>query len=220
MAFNGTKNFSGNSLIDFLEKAGVRFGPDLNAYTGFDKTVYMLELPADKPETVDLGFQVLSDWASNITNSLEEIEKERGVVIEEWRKDKGAEERISDASIQTIFKNSRYADRMPIGKIEVLENFQKGTIDRFYNDWYRPDLMAVIAVGDFDSAEMKKQIDKYFGRIPLRKFRKKRIVYDIPEREGTDYLVIKDKEAVSANLRVILCMTKFREKLMRTTSKG
>ena len=212
MAFNGTKNFSGNSLIDFLEKAGVRFGPDLNAYTGFDKTVYMLELPADKPETVNLGFQVLSDWASNITNDPEELEKERGVVIEEWRKDKGAEERISDASIQTIFKNSRYAERMPIGKIEVLENFQKETIDRFYYDWYRPDLIAVIAVGDFDSAEIKKQIDKYFGSLALRKFRKKRIVYDIPEREGTDYLVIKDKEAVSANLRVIFMHDKFSEK--------
>ena len=220
MAFNGTKNFSGNSLIDFLEKSGVRFGPDLNAYTGFDKTVYMLELPADRPETVELGFRVLSDWASNITNNLEEIEKERGVVIEEWRKDKGAEERISDASIQTIFKNSRYADRLPIGKIEVLENFDKKTIDRYYNDWYRPDLMAVIAVGDFDSAEMKEKIDNYFGRIPLRKLRRKRIVYDIPDREGTDYLVIKDKEAVSANVRVIFLHDKFSEKTAEDYTEG
>ena len=212
MAFNGTKNFTGNSLIDFLEKAGVRFGPDLNAYTGFDKTVFMLELPADKPETVELGFKVLSDWASNITNSSEEIEKERGVVIEEWRKDKGAEERISDASIQTIFKNSRYAERLPIGKIEVLENFQKETIDRYYNDWYRPDLMAVIAVGDFKSVEMKEKIDNYFGKRPLRKLRRKRIIYDIPERKGTDYLVIKDKEASSAQVRVIFLHDKFSEK--------
>ncbi len=212
MAFNGTEHFKGNSLIDFLEKAGVRFGPDLNAYTGFDKTVYMLELPADKPETVDLGFQVLSDWASNISNTPEEIEKERGVVIEEWRKEKGAEERISDASIQTIFKNSRYAERLPIGKIEVLENFDKKTIDRYYKDWYRPDLMAVIAVGDFESGEMKKLIDRYFGKFPLRTFRKKRIVYDIPERKGTDYLVIKDKEAASANIRVIFLHEKFSEK--------
>ena len=212
MAFNGTKNFPGNSLIDFLEKAGVRFGPDLNAYTGFDKTVYMLDLPADKPETVELGFKVLSDWAANISNTPEEIEKERGVVIEEWRKDKGAEERISDASIQTIFKNSRYADRLPIGKIEVLENFKKETIDRYYNDWYRPDLMAVIAVGDFDSAEMKKKIDNYFGRMSLRKFRRKRIIYDIPERKGTDYLIIKDKEASSAQVRVIFLHDKFSEK--------
>ena len=220
MAFNGTENFSGNSLIDFLEKSGVRFGADLNAYTGFDKTVYVLELPADKPETVELGFQVLSDWSSRISNTPEEIEKERGVVIEEWRKEKGAEERISDASIQTIFKNSRYAERIPIGKIEVLENFDKKTIDRFYNDWYRPDLMAVIAVGDFKTAEMKKLIQKHFGELPLRKLRRKRVLYDIPDRTGTDYLIIKDREAVSADLRVIFMHDKFSEKTAEDYTEG
>ena len=220
MAFNGTENFSGNSLIDFLEKSGVRFGADLNAYTGFDKTVYVLELPADKPETVELGFQVLSDWSSRISNTPEEIEKERGVVIEEWRKEKGAEERISDASIQAIFKNSRYAERIPIGKIEVLENFDKKTIDRFYNDWYRPDLMAVIAVGDFKTAEMKRLIQKHFGELPLRKLRRKRVLYDIPDRTGTDYLIIKDREAVSADLRVIFMHDKFSEKTAEDYTEG
>jgi len=211
MAFNGTENFPGNSLIDFLEKEGVRFGADLNAFTGFDKTVYMLELPADKSDTVELGFQVLSDWASGILNTAEEIEKERGVVIEEWRKDKGAEERISDASIQTIFKGSRYAERVPIGKIEILENFNKKTLDRYYSDWYRPDLMAVIAVGDFNSEEIKEKITRYFGKFPLRKFRRKRIIYDIPDRTGSDYLIISDKEAVSAKFRIIYLHDKFGE---------
>ena len=108
---------------------------------------------------------------------------------------RGAEERISDASIKTIYKNSRYAERLPIGKIEVLENFKKETIDRFYQDWYRPDLMAVIAVGDFESSVIREKIDRYFSKFPLRNFRRKRLVYDIPERKGTDYLVISDKEA-------------------------
>jgi zinc protease len=211
MAFNGTENFPGNSLVDFLEKEGVRFGPDLNAFTGFDKTVYMLELPADKPDTVELGFQVLSDWASGILNTAEEIDKERGVVIEEWRKNKGAEERISDASIQTIFKDSRYAERIPIGKVEILENFDKKTLDRYYSDWYRPDLMAVIAVGDFNSTEMKEKITRHFGKFPLRKFRRKRVIYDIPDRKGSDYLIISDKEAVNAKIRIIYLHDKFGE---------
>ncbi len=211
MAFNGTENFPGNSLVDFLEKEGVRFGPDLNAFTGFDKTVFMLELPADKPETVDLGMKVLADWAGGILNSPEEIEKERGVVIEEWRKDKGAAERISDAQLKTIFRNSRYAERIPIGKVEILESFEKETLDRYYRDWYRPDLMAVIAVGDFDAPAMKELITRYFNKFPLQTFRRKRIEYTLPDNAGTDYLVVKDKEASNANIRIIYKHDKFGE---------
>ena len=164
MAFNGTANFPGNTLIDLLEKEGVKFGPDLNAYTGYDNTVYMLDIPADREDLVDSALLILFDWASGITFSPQEIEKERGVVIEEWRKNKGSSERISEVQRKEIFAGSRYAERQPIGTIEVLESFTRDDVVSFYKDWYRPDLMAVIAVGDFDKGEMEKKDYRYIFR--------------------------------------------------------
>ena len=150
MAFNGTENFSKNDLVDYLQSVGVRFGADLNAYTSFDETVYMLHLPSDSIDIVKQGFQILEDWAHQVTFDNKEIDKERGVVIEEWRLGQGAQSRMRDQYLPVILKDSRYAKRLPIGTKEILEGFDYETIKRYYHDWYRPELMAVVAVGDID----------------------------------------------------------------------
>src|SRR5690606_11598945 len=144
MAFNGTEHFSKNELINFLERSGVRFGAHLNAYTSFDETVYMLSLPTDTAEVFTTGFQVLEDWAHNLSFNAEEIEKERGVVLEEWRLRLGAAQRMQQQYFPTLLYQSRYADRLPIGKPEIIEHFEHSQLTSFYKDWYRPELMAVI----------------------------------------------------------------------------
>ena len=157
MAFNGTKN---------LESLGMRFGADLNAYTSFDETVYMLQVPTDKLETMDRAFLILEDWAHNVTFDDTEIDKERGVVMEEWRIRRGAGARMLDKLFPVMLKGSRYADRLPIGKPEIIQGAKYERLKKFYSDWYRPDLMAVVAVGDFDKAAIEKMITAHFGSIP------------------------------------------------------
>src|SRR6266496_2345354 len=142
MAFNGTQHFPKDDLVHFIESLGMRFGADLNAYTSFDETVYMLQVPTDKPEVMDKALLVLEDWAHNVSFDTAEIEKERGVVMEEWRLRRGAGARIQDKLFPVLLKGSRYADRIPIGKTEIIQNFKPETLKRFYKDWYRPDLMA------------------------------------------------------------------------------
>ena len=150
MAFNGTKNFAKQEIINYLESIGIRFGPEINAFTGFDETVYMLQLPTDSTEVIEKGFQILADWAQHVSFEPEEVDKERGVIIEEWRLGRGANARIRDKQLPILLKDSRYAQRLPIGKKEILESFTYDALKRFYTEWYRPELMAVIVVGDFD----------------------------------------------------------------------
>src|SRR5262249_36245901 len=166
MAFNGTAHFPKNEIVSFIESLGMRFGADLNAYTAFDETVYMLQVPTDKPEVMDKALLVLEDWAHNVSFDSAEIEKERGVVMEEWRLRRGAGARIQDKLFPVLLKGSRYADRIPIGKTEVIQNFKPETLKKFYKDWYRPELMAVVAVGDFDKTAVENLIKTHFGRIP------------------------------------------------------
>ncbi|WP_291722864.1 M16 family metallopeptidase [Bernardetia sp.] len=200
MAFNGTTNFKKNDLIDNLEKMGVRFGADLNAYTSFDETVYMLPLPTDSVGYVDKGLLILKDWASGVLFEGEEIDKERGVVIEEWRRGKGASERMRTKYWQTLLKDSRYAERLPIGKKEILESFEHETIRRFYEKWYRPDLMAIVAVGDIDVEEMEKKIKETFESIPKRKKVVERPSFKVPMNKETLAKVVSDKEATRTQL--------------------
>jgi zinc protease len=162
MAFNGTRNFEKQQLVDFLEGIGMRFGPDLNAYTSFDETVYMLEVPVDDPAIFEKAFLVLSDWAGGLTLDPVEIEKERGVVLEEWRLGRGAQQRILDRQIPVLFHQSRYAERLPIGEPEIIKSAPPAAFTRFYREWYRPDLMAIVAVGDLDPAQVESLIRKYF----------------------------------------------------------
>jgi len=167
MAFNGTHRFPKNELVSYLQSMGIRFGPEINAYTGFDETVYMLEVPTDNEELMEKSIQILEDWAHQVTFDSVEIEKERGVVIEEWRLGRGANQRLEDKYLPLLFYNSRYAQRLPIGTKENIEGFRHEVLKRFYHDWYRPDLMAVIAVGDFDTRWVEQKIVQYFSSIPL-----------------------------------------------------
>ncbi|GHB55065.1 M16 family metallopeptidase [Persicitalea jodogahamensis] len=217
MNFNGTKNFPKNELVDFLQKSGVRFGADLNAYTGFDETVYMLPIPTDSAGLLEKGLQVLEDWAHNALFDPEEVEKERGVVLEESRSGRGAQQRMRDQYFKMILNNSRYADRLPIGKDEVLKNFKPEVLKQFHTDWYRPDLMAVIAVGDFDPAKVEQIIKDKFGSIPMPKSPKKRTEYKIPLDGATNVAIVTDAEQPQNLVQVIYKQPEFTEKTLKDT---
>ena len=170
MAFNGTQHFPKNALMSFIESLGMRFGADLNASTSFDETIYMLQVPTERSEVLDRSFLILEDWAHNVTFDPAEIDKERGVIMEEWRLRRGAGARLTDKMLPVLLNGSRYADRLPIGKTEIIQNFNADRVKQFYADWYRPDLMAVVAVGDFD----KTEVEKHDQGPLLRRFRRRR----------------------------------------------
>lgn len=197
MCFNGTTNFPKNELVNFLQTIGVRFGADINAYTGFDETVYMLQIPTDKPGLLEKGYQVIEDWAHNVSLDGKEIDKERGVITEEWRLGLGADDRMSKKFFPVIFKDSKYADRLPIGKIDVIKNFKHETLREFYKTWYRPNLQAIIVVGDInlDSAEAK--IKQHFGGIKNPENPIARPVYDLPGNKEPLIAIVTDKEATN-----------------------
>lgn len=195
MAFNGTKNFEKHEIVDYLESIGMQFGPEINAYTSFDQTVYMLQVPTDSLELVEKGFEILEDWAFNIAFEPEEIDKERGVVIEEWRLGQGAQARMRDKQFPILFKDSKYAERLPIGKKEILETFEYESLTSFYKDWYRPDLMAVIAVGDFDKMKMKDLISEHFEKIPAAENSPERTMFDVPDHKEPLLAIATDPEA-------------------------
>ncbi len=195
MAFNGTTHFERQELINYLEGIGMRFGPELNAYTSFDETVYELKVPTDSAEVVTTAFQILEDWAHGLLFDAEEIDKERGVVIEEWRRGRGAGARIRDQQLPILFQGSRYAERLPIGDPEILESFEHETLRRFYRDWYRPDLMAVIAVGDFEASEIEGLIKKHFSGLKNPADARERPSFPVPDHEETLFAVATDPEA-------------------------
>ncbi|MBG0860355.1 MAG: insulinase family protein [Bacteroidales bacterium] len=195
MCFNGTKNFPSNRIIDMMEEMGVRFGADLNAYTSFDQTIYMLKIPSDKDEWINRGFQVLEDWIHQVSLDESEIDKERGVIVEEWRLGLGAGERMQAKYIPVLLKGSRYADRIPIGKVEILKSFPYDTLRSFYKTWYRPDLMAVVVVGDIDPVLAENKIREYLGRIPKPVGPNKRREYSVPDNDEPLISVATDKEA-------------------------
>ncbi len=202
MAFNGTKNFKKNELVDFLQTIGVEFGADLNAYTSFDETVYILPIPTEKPENVEKGFLVLEDWASTVTFENEEIDKERGVVLEEMRLGKGAQDRMNKVILPKLLAGSTYAERLPIGKEDILKNFKYDVIKRFYRDWYRPDLMAVIVVGDIEVAAAEKMVKSHFEKLKNPSKPRPRVSGPIPPRKITEAAVVTDKEATNTVLQI------------------
>ena len=203
MGFNGSKNFPKNELVDYLQKTGVKFGADLNAYTGFDETVYILPIPTDDPAVVEKGFMVLEDWAFNNLFDKNEIEKERGVVLEESRLSKGSFERMSRQYFPKLFNGSKYAERLPIGTDPVLKNFKHETLKSFYKNWYRPNLMAVIVVGDIDPAEAEKKIKAHFSKFtnpanaPVRP-----AITPIAQRTKPEAMVVTDDEATNNILQI------------------
>jgi len=203
MAFNGTKNFPGNDIIAFMQAIGMRFGAHVNAHTGFDETVYQLQIPTENPRVIDRALLALEDWAHNVTFEPDEVDKERGVVLEEWRLGLGADERMRDKQFPVLLRGSRYADRLPIGTPETLRSFSYDKLRRFYNDWYRPDLMAVVAVGDFDVAAVEAMIKSHFSDIPRPGSPRARQDYPVPENPGTLYTVASDPEATVTTVSVI-----------------
>jgi len=195
MAFNGTTNFPKNDLIKYLESLGMKFGPEINAWTSFDETVYGIKVPADSADFLEKGLLVLHDWASQLSFEDEEIDAERGIIYEEWRMGQGAMDRMMRKYLPVIFYNSLYANRLPIGDMEIVMNCPYGALKRFYNDWYRPELMAVIAVGDFNPQDMKIKITELFGKIPSKENPRPRLNAIMPDHAETLAVVATDKEA-------------------------
>jgi zinc protease len=195
MAFNGTKNFAKNDMVKYLQSVGVKFGPEINAYTDFDETVYMLTLPTDSIHILEKGFQIMEDWAHNLSFDDSEIDKERGVIMEEWRLGRGPFQRMEEKYLPVLFKGSQYAERIPIGKKEIIEGAPHDKIRKYYKDWYRPDLMAFVVVGDIDPAAMEKMIQSHFDDIKTPASARKRTRFNVPDQPGTSAVVTSDKES-------------------------
>jgi zinc protease len=228
MCFNGTKNFPSNRIINMMEEMGVKFGADLNANTGFDETIYMLKIPTDSIEWINRGFQVLGDWAYQVSMEDKEIDKERGVIIEEWRLGLGANERMMAKYIPVILKGSRYAERIPIGKVDVIKSFPYDTLRAFYKSWYRPDLMAVVVVGDIDPVLAEKKIKEYLGPVPKAVNVPERVEYPVPGNTEPLISIVTDKEATGYDATIFFKHPKsgnitygdFRDHLVRLLYTG
>lgn len=203
MCFNGTKRFPKNELVDYLQSIGVKFGQHLNAYTNFDETVYFLPLPSDDKVKLKKGFEILEDWAFNTLLTPEEIDKERGVVLEEYRIGLGADKRMMGQFMPKMMYKSQYANRLPIGKKEILENFTHDKLERFYKDWYRPDLMSIIAVGDIDVNEIEKLIKDHFSAYKNPKKNRERKVFEVPNHSETLVSVESDPEASFTRVQML-----------------
>jgi zinc protease len=195
MAFNGTRDFPKNQLVDYLQKSGVRFGADLNASTTFDATVYELPIPTDTAKVFEEGFNILANWAGYVTFDPTELDKERGVILEEARlRGKNAQERLQKQVLPVLLNNSRYAVRLPIGKEDIIKTADAATLKSFYHDWYRPDLQAVIAVGDFDPKQVELLIKNNFSSLKNPSAEKPRTVYNDPPQPGTTVVTATDPE--------------------------
>src|SRR5262245_33974416 len=168
MAFNGTAHFKPGELVSYLESIGAQFGAHVNAYTSFDETVYMLNVPTERPGVLERGFEALSDFASGLSLDPVEIDRERGVVIEEWRGRLGAGTRMQEPQMKAMFGASRYIDRIPIGLPDTLKSFPPQRLRDFYREFYRPDRMAVIVVGDIESDKAEALVRQHFSGMPVR----------------------------------------------------
>ena len=195
LCFNGTEHFEKSAIVDYFETIGMQFGPEVNAETNFEHTVYMLECPADDPEMLKTSLLVLHDWACAVTFDPVEIEKERGVIVEEWRaRTQGVQGRISDKVIKALFKNSRFAERLPIGDMEIIKNISRERIMDYYHKWYRPENMTVVAVGDLKTSNLENVVKEIMGTIPASKNAEKIPAYNLPSKKQKELTVIRDKE--------------------------
>lgn len=202
MQFEGTRNFPGRGINDFLGSLGLSIGADANAATSFDDTQYTLRVPTDVPGALDLALQVLADWAQGASFEPAAIERQRGIILEEWRMRLGAAERTQDKIRRVQLEGSRYADQRPIGVPEVIERATRDQLVRFYRDWYRPDLMSVIVVGDVDRNAVAAMIRERFSPLTNPVPARPRPTFDVPERPATRYAVITDREATATVVRL------------------
>ncbi|HEX6463456.1 MAG TPA: insulinase family protein [Vicinamibacterales bacterium] len=197
MEFEGTQHFPRQSIMDFLGSLGLSLGADANAATSYDETQYTLRVPTDVPGALDRALLVMEDWAHAATFDQAGIDRERGIVLSEWRMNLGAGERTADRVRRAQLEGSRYVDRSPIGTPEGIQSARRDQLLRFYHDWYRPDLMAVIAVGDFDRAPVEALIKQHFSSLPSPSPERQRTQFDVPERPGTRYTILTDKETTA-----------------------
>lgn len=195
MAFNGTKNFKKNEIVSYLQSIGVEFGNDLNAYTGFDETVYILPIPTDQPKNLEKGFQILEDWAHQVSYLDEDINGERAIILEESRLGKSGEERMFKKVYPELFKGSKYANRIPIGVDSIIKTFNPDLIRKFYKEWYRPELMAVIVVGDIKKDQALAMIKKHFEGLTSPANARPREYAAVPPYTTNNAMVVTDKEA-------------------------
>lgn len=200
MAFNGTARFANSTLVDFIERAGGSFGADKNAFTAFDQTVYMLNVPTGDSGFIFQGLDILEDWASAVEFAPEAVERERGVVLEELRLGRAAGQRVFDQQWPAMLKGSRYAERRPVGEKEVLERVEASVLESFYRKWYRPDTLAVMAVGDFDVEQVRSEIEKRFGGLQAPPGAPPRTSFPVPLLKGTRALVIADPEVAATRV--------------------
>jgi zinc protease len=209
MCFNGTKHYPKNALLDFLQKSGVRFGADINASTGPEQTMYELPIPLKDEKFTSDALQILEDWAHNVTFDPDMIDSERGVIISEFIQRNNAQFRLSEKHRPIIYKNSKFAFRNNIGDTTFLRTFSYDKITRFYKDWYRPDLMAVIAIGDFDVEKIESLIKEYFSKLEMPANPRKRDVVPIPYHKETLVSVGKDKEMPTETAMFYFMQDKF-----------
>jgi zinc protease len=195
MAFNGTASYEKNDLVHYLQGIGMQFGPDINAHTSFDETVYKLMIPLDQPENLSTGLDILEQWAFHMSLETKDIEEERGIILEEWRRGLGASRRMMDAAYPQIMYKSQYGERLPIGTEESIKTSTAESIRRFYNDWYRPDLMAIVAVGDFDPEDMEKEIKERFEKYSNPQRPRERVEPPVPDHRETVFTNQSDPEA-------------------------
>lgn len=200
MAFNGTKNFPGKGILETLQKEGIVFGKDINAYTSFDETVYNVNNVPTRPELIETGLQILHDWSNYLLLKEEEIDAERGVIKEEWRTRQNGGMRVLQKNIGAMANNSKYAKRLPIGLMDVVDNFEYKALRDFYHDWYRTDLQAIAIVGDFDVEEMEAKIKTKFSAIPAIENAPERFNVTIDDNQEMVYNIAMDKEVATSNV--------------------
>lgn len=204
MAFNGTEHFPGKGIINSLEKHGVAFGSNINAYTGFDETVYNLsDVPVDVPGLVDSCLLILNDWSDYISLTDKEIDLERGVIEEEWRTSKNASRRMMFEIIPVVLQGSKYARRDILGDINVIKNFRYNTLRSFYHEWYRTDLQAIAVVGDINVDETESKIRTLFSKLPAKENSTPRIFEKVPDHKETYFVLAADKEAPQNSVSVL-----------------
>ena len=204
MCFNGTAHFPSNSVINYLESLGVKFGENLNAYTSIDRTVYNINnVPAARTSSLDSCLLVLRDWSCALTLDPKEIDKERGVIHEEWRLRTSASSRLLERNLEALYPSSKYGRRMPIGKMEIVDNFKPEALKAYYEKWYRPDNQAIIVVGDIDIDRTEQKIKELFAPIPARKDAPKVTDEAVPDNEKPIVVIDKDKEQQTSVVQVM-----------------
>lgn len=198
MCFNGTQNFPGNKVVEYCESIGVKFGQNLNAYTAADETVYNInDVPTTSKGNIDSCLLILHDWADGLLLETAEIDKERGVIHEEWRMRSSATQRILERNLPKLYPGSKYGHRMPIGLMEVVDNFKPEVLRAYYEKWYRPDLQGIVVVGDLDVDYVEGKIKEMFGSIKMPENPAPYEMYPVPGNKEPIYVIDKDKEQQS-----------------------